>query len=1216
MLTVLSQSIMPKLSFLVVGLSIVTAGLAQTPRADFSLPETVCKGENIFFQNNSNNANHYFWDFCEGDLAQMPVATTIDSDPMIDGANNISVVESEGKFYGFVTSRYDGKLIRLDFGNDLDNEPQLVDLGNVSGSWEEPIAVEVVQSEGNWYGFLVDFKSFELFRLNFGISLENAPSVELVEQNILDKPLATDLVQENGDLILQIANFGNGNISSFNFGNSPVNVPSLFDYNITSRPIGGIDFMKENGMWYGLATEFRDRFGRVLKLKYSNGLSSTPTIEAVNSGGIVSDKHLSGISLAKDGGIIYGFVQVWRSGELFRLSFADGIDQHPLAENLGTLGFLVNAWGLKFIEIENESTLKLFSVKTTGQIFRIEFPYDCSATQVISNSITPGQISFNQPGTYPITLTAYDEFGNRDDTTQFITVTADQAPSINFQSDQCFGSTSTLTATADQTLSSANWSITDEANTTVTRTGQNVTYDFPTPGTYEVTLEVKSTNGCGNRLTKEVTIYEPPVPSFTVPTGQVCSNGAVNFTNTTDARGADDLITYRWFVIDPGKNETLVSEEANPAITFAAGGTHTVRLEAGIPGCTETVEQTIDILQGPTVSFTVPTVCQSNAVTFENQTVGAGITGYFWEFGDGGTYSSVTADNPTYTFNTPGTYPVTLRVTNALGCQNVYRQDVTVYAQPTVSFLSEVACVGSPTQFTDASTAGANANVSAWQWDFGDGIGTASTRNPTYAYPQAGTYAVKLITASTAGCVDSTVQTITVQSAVDVGFAAVRQCPTEARPLNVLLSDTSVAAAGETIDRWFWTVNGENFVSDEVEYAFPAPGDYLVSLTVFTASGCNATAQRVVSVTTSPAVAFTSTGSCTGEPVMFQGAIDATGWGELTYTWDVASPEGQQVGTAATANAEFTFDAPGTYDVTLTVQTDGGCTFTTTQPVTIAATPVAAFTASADYGGTPLEVTFANATTDATTYAWDFGGVGTSEVAEPTFTFTEVGTYAVTLTATNAAGCVSTTQHTVEVVLPVQDLRLDDFTVADSPTGDGQQLVLTLSNRGTRVASGVMVTVDLDETLTVEERLEKPLLPGQTVVYVTKFRLPTQQRNQQRPLRYLCARIAATDADFAEAQLDNNRNCLSLNEQLNVEPPFPNPAREQLRVSVILPAAEVVSLRLLNQDGRVVRTHRQEATVVGLNSFLLNVQGLSVGAYLLQVSYRDVQRQFRVAVGR
>ena len=78
----------------------------------------------------------------------------------------------------------------------------------------------------------------------------------------------------------------------------------------------------------------------------------------------------------------------------------------------------------------------------------------------------------------------------------------------------------------------------------------------------------------------------------------------------------------------------------------------------------------------------------------------------------------------------------------------------------------------------------------------------------------------------------------------------------------------------------------------------------------------------------------------------------------------------------------------------------------------------------------------------------------------------------------------------------------------------------------------------------------------------------------------------AATADFAEAQLDNNRNCLSLNEQLNVEPPFPNPASEQLRVSVILPVAGGVSLRLLNQDGRT-------------EQLLARCEGLAGGAMLV-----------------
>lgn len=44
--------------------------------------------------------------------------------------------------------------------------------------------------------------------------------------------------------------------------------------------------------------------------------------------------------------------------------------------------------------------------------------------------------------------------------------------------------------------------------------------------------------------------------------------------------------------------------------------------------------------------------------------------------------------------------------------------------------------------------------VATWLWDFGDG-GTANTQNPTYSYPLAGTYPVKLIVTDINGCKDS-----------------------------------------------------------------------------------------------------------------------------------------------------------------------------------------------------------------------------------------------------------------------------------------------------------------------------------------------------------------------------------------------------------------------------------------------------------------------------
>jgi PKD repeat protein len=79
--------------------------------------------------------------------------------------------------------------------------------------------------------------------------------------------------------------------------------------------------------------------------------------------------------------------------------------------------------------------------------------------------------------------------------------------------------------------------------------------------------------------------------------------------------------------------------------------------------------------------------------------------------------------------------------------------------------------------------------------------------------------------------------------------------------------------------------------------------------------------------------------------------------------------------------------------------------------------PTAAFTFTCNL----LECTFTNTSTDPdgnadiTTYAWDFGGDGESDVASPTHTFSAAGDYDVTLTVTDAGGESDDVTQTVTV---------------------------------------------------------------------------------------------------------------------------------------------------------------------------------------------------------
>jgi cobaltochelatase CobN len=75
------------------------------------------------------------------------------------------------------------------------------------------------------------------------------------------------------------------------------------------------------------------------------------------------------------------------------------------------------------------------------------------------------------------------------------------------------------------------------------------------------------------------------------------------------------------------------------------------------------------------------------------------------------------------------------------------------------------------------------------------------------------------------------------------------------------------------------------------------------------------------------------------------------------------------------------------------------------QPVPpVLSPPVAAFSADVTSGDAPLNVAFTDESTNATSWLWDFGDGENSTQQNPIHVYDSVGTYSVTLTATNANG--------------------------------------------------------------------------------------------------------------------------------------------------------------------------------------------------------------------
>lgn len=222
-------------------------------------------------------------------------------------------------------------------------------------------------------------------------------------------------------------------------------------------------------------------------------------------------------------------------------------------------------------------------------------------------------------------------------------------------------------------------------------------------------------------------------------------------------------------------------------------------------------------------------------------TGGATITGWSWDFGDGGTS---TAHNPTHVYAAAGTYTTTLTIMDAgHGLTSSVSGGTVTVAAPitgsvTASFTRTPAAaeVGEAIHFTDTSTETGDATINSWSWDFRDGTGSTA-RNPTKIYNAAGTYRPRLTVADTArGYANTWTGPQTVISdappAASLEASFTPSATSGQAPLEVDFTDTSQASGTAEIDSWSWAFgDGGTSTAQNPTHVYATPGTYVVTLT-------------------------------------------------------------------------------------------------------------------------------------------------------------------------------------------------------------------------------------------------------------------------------------------------------------------------------------------------------------------------------------------------
>lgn len=508
----------------------------------------------------------------------------------------------------------------------------------------------------------------------------------------------------------------------------------------------------------------------------------------------------------------------------------------------------------------------------------------------------------------------------------------------------------------------------------------------------------------------DFTIYPKPVANFHFSRG--CREQPVQFIDASHiSSGAITSYTY-------SLGDGSVTNLANPVYAYFTTGVYSVMLTVtSDAGCSDSVVRLLQVHDVPTADFSVSNHCNGETTSLANTSVGA--ISYLWKFGDGNTSVSF---SPLYSYNSPGTYQVTLIAENADGCTDSIQHLITVYPKPNADFSFENVCPGVPMHFTNLSTISGGSFTS--EWYFGDG-NTSNAVHPTNTYPYEGTYQVWLIVNSSFFCRDTSTKVVEVYPVPMADFNVSNVCfGTPSTFYN-----TSLIRSGGMTYRWEFGDGTTSGNADPVKI-YQAPGIYHVTLTAISNHGCTDTFVRVTEVYQQPIAGFYVHHVCLGDTVNF---VNTTIGTSVSFQWSFGDGY-----FSAAPNPQHVYNSAGTYLVRLISKNLNQCADTFLQQVTVYPQPIVAFSGNDVCWGNPMQ--FHNQTyisTGTLNYTWHFGDGTTSYNPEPTKNYQSPGTYQVRLVAVSNYGC----KDSLSRIFHVYPQPIADFIAANVCLGDSVYLV-------------------------------------------------------------------------------------------------------------------------------------------------------------------------------
>ena len=300
------------------------------------------------------------------------------------------------------------------------------------------------------------------------------------------------------------------------------------------------------------------------------------------------------------------------------------------------------------------------------------------------------------------------------------------------------------------------WNFGDGSADTAT-TDFQVEHIYNTVGTFRVRLIAIDSNSCNLRDTSYINIRvraDEASIDFSATKLLPCESLSFRFDNLS-VPPAGKAFTDTSFIWDFGDGTRQVAGTQPVIHNYTSAGTYQIRLllqDTVFCNSGDSVMKEFNLAPLVVAQFELPDGCAPYTASIVNNSI-AGQT-YFWEFGDGATS---TEKEPVKLFATPGTYRVSLIVTDPNTCNvsDTTFRNVIVSSAPVAgyTFSPTTPIENTPTTFTNTSSA----DAIDFLWNFGDGdsLRTNSRAPFDHQFNRTGTYDVCLVATNQTGCSDT-----------------------------------------------------------------------------------------------------------------------------------------------------------------------------------------------------------------------------------------------------------------------------------------------------------------------------------------------------------------------------------------------------------------------------------------------------------------------------